>query len=424
MKTKNNYLLFWLSQAISKLGSMMTGYALIIWSYMHTKSVMSVSLLIFFIFAPRALVSIFIGKFIDKYSKKNIIVITDTISALCTLVVVILMFTNRLTINHKYIINVILGIMEGIQFPASAVAIGILVPKHKYGKIGGLISITENLNTVLFPMLATAIMGFAGIEGILLFDIASFLFAILILIFFIDIPDVPVEKKKEEMFSGFKEGFSYLKTHKGILYIIIAMALLNFLSRLSYENILSPMILARSNDSEFALGVVTSLIGLGGILGGLLVATVKLPKNKVKMLFYSAAVSFFLGDLLMAFGQNIYFWGLAAMAASLPIPFTFSAQLVLIYKNVRTDIQGRVFAVRNAMNYIAIMLGILLGGAISEYIFDPFIRGSSGLAYFLRLLVGDTKGSGMALMFICTGIIGLFSCLLLLNNKHIKKLMR
>ena len=37
MKTKNNYLLFWLSQAISKLGSMMTGYALIIWSYMHTK---------------------------------------------------------------------------------------------------------------------------------------------------------------------------------------------------------------------------------------------------------------------------------------------------------------------------------------------------------------------------------------------------
>jgi hypothetical protein len=119
--------------------------------------------------------------------------------------------------------------MEGIQSPASAVAIGILVPKHKYGKIGGLISITENLNTVLFPMLATAIMGFAGIEGILLFDIASFLFAILILIFFIDIPDVPVEKKKEEMFSGFKEGFSYLKTHKGILYIIIAMALLLWL---------------------------------------------------------------------------------------------------------------------------------------------------------------------------------------------------
>ena len=220
------------------------------------------------------------------------------------------MFTNRLTINHKYIINVILGTMEGIQSPASAVAVGILVPKHKYGKIGGLISITENLNIVLFPMLATAIMGFAGIEGVLLFDIASFLFAILIMIFFIKIPDAPAEEKKEEMLSGFKEGFSYLKTHKGILYIIIAMALLNFLSRLSYENILSPMILARSNDSEFALGVVTSLIGLGGILGGLLVATIKLPKNKVKMLFYSAVISFLLGDLMMAFGQNVYFGAL------------------------------------------------------------------------------------------------------------------
>lgn len=58
MKRSNNYLLFWLSQAISELGSMMTVYALIIWSYTQTQSVMSVSLLSFFTFAPKALVSI------------------------------------------------------------------------------------------------------------------------------------------------------------------------------------------------------------------------------------------------------------------------------------------------------------------------------------------------------------------------------
>ena len=120
----------------------------------------------------------------------------------------------------------------------------------------------------------------------------------------------------------------------------------------------------------------------------------------------------------------MYILGLCSYSRQPANPFTFSAQLVLIYNNVETNIQGRVFAVRNAMNYTAIMLGILLGGAISEYIFEPFIRGSFGLAAFLRLLVGDTKGSGMALMFICTGIIGAISCLLFINNRHIKKLMK
>jgi len=424
MKTSKNYLLFWLSQAVSELGSMMTSYALIIWSYTQTKSVMSVSLLTFFTFAPKALVSIFIGNFIDKHSKKNIIMITDTVSALCTLSVCLLLYTNRLSIYHIYIINIVLGFMEAIQSPASSVAIGIIVPKNKYEKISGLMSVSENLNTVLYPMLAAALMGFSSIEAVLLFDIGAFMFAIIIMIFFIKIPEVQLEEDNEEkIFSGFKEGISYLKTNKGIFYIIIGMTLLNFFSRLSYENILSPMILARSNNSEFTLGVVTSIIGLGGILGGLLVSTVKLPKNKVKMLFYSAAFSFLFGDLLMAFGQNVYFWSIAAVAASLPIPFTFAAQSVLIYNNVKTEIQGRVFAVRNAMKFTAIPMGILLGGAISEYVFEPFIHGGSNFAAFLLSLVGDTSGSGMAIMFICTGILGSISCLLLSNNKHIKNLM-
>jgi len=422
IKTSNNYILFWLSQAVSELGSMMTSYALIIWSYTQTQSVMSVSLLTFFTFLPKALVSIFIGNYIDRHSKKIIIMMTDTVSALCSLTVCFLLYTNTLSIYYIYIINIVLGIMEAIQSPASSVAFGIIVPNDKYEKISGLNSISENLNTVLYPVLASSLIGLFGIESVLLFDIGSFIFAIIIMIFFIKIPEVQAEENEGNMLSGMKEGFSYLKINKGILYIIISMTLLNFLSRLSYENILSPMILARSNNSEFTLGVVTSILGLGGIIGGLIVSTVKLPQNKVKMLFYSATFSFLFGDLLMAFGQNIYVWSIAAVAASVPIPFTLAAQSVLIYNNVKTEMQGRVFAVRNAMKFTAIPIAILLGGAISEYIFEPFIHGASNLAAFLRTLIGDTNGSGMALMFIFTGIMGSLSCLLLANNKQVKKI--
>lgn len=422
MKEKKSYLLFWISQAVSELGSMMTSYALIIWAYLQTESVVSVSLLTFFTFAPKALVSIFAGKFIDSHRKKRIIMITDSLSAVCSLAICILIFTGHMQLWYVYMINIVLGFMEALQSPAVSVAFGMIVPKDKYEKMSGMNSITENLNTVLYPMLAAAVMGFMGISGVLLFDIATFLFAITIMIFFIQIPEKKWEKAKEEgMFQGFWEGVAYLKTQRGIFYIILCMAILNFLSRLSYENILSPMILARSN-SQVVLGIVTSTIGIGGIVGGILVSILKMPSNKVKMLFYSAGISFLCGDLLMGLGQNVYAWGIAAVAASLPIPFTFAAQSIIIYTNVRTDMQGRVFAVRNAMKFTAIPIAILLGGVICEFVLEPFVKSSNKFATILLKLVGDTKGSGMALMFLLTGITGLICCMLFVNNKHIKEI--
>jgi predicted MFS family arabinose efflux permease len=197
---------------------------------------------------------------------------------------------------------------------------------------------------------------------------------------------------------------------------------MNFLSRLSYENILSPMILARSNDNELILGVVTSVIGAGGIVGGILVSTLKMPKNKVKMLFYSAAFSFAFGDLLMAFGQNVYVWSIAGIAASLPIPFTMAAQSVLIYTNVREDMQGRVLAVKNAMKFAVIPMGILLGGALSEYLFEPFVNSGTKFSSAIVRLLGNTAGTGMAIMFLCTGITGFASCMLLSRSKRVKEL--
>jgi len=65
------------------------------------------------------------------------------------------------------------------------------------------------------------------------------------------------------------------------------------------------MILARSGGSEYTLGIVSGVLGIGGILGGLLVSLIKLPQNTVKVLYLSAGISFVAGDLLMGLGQNL-----------------------------------------------------------------------------------------------------------------------
>ena len=128
-KKKNDYIIFWLSQAVSQLGSSMTSYALIIWSYKQTHSAMSVSIMTFCSYLPYVLISIFAGSFVDKHTKKRILLISDTIAACCSVAVFVLLSFNALQIWHIYIVNAIVGFMNAFQSPATSVVIGIMVPR-------------------------------------------------------------------------------------------------------------------------------------------------------------------------------------------------------------------------------------------------------------------------------------------------------
>lgn len=65
---------------------------------------------------------------------------------------------------------------------------------------------------------------------------------------------------------------------------------------------------------------------------------------------------------------------------------------------------------RNALQFCAIPPGILLGGFLADYVFEPFMRTENFLTKILHMPVGSGAGSGMAVMFLCTGISGLISC--------------
>ena len=219
-----------------------------------------------------------------------------------------------------------------------------------------------------------------------------------------------------------QEGFRFLHGRKGLLYIMLTMALLNFFSRLTYENILSPMILARSGGNERTLGLVNAVLGAGGILGGILVSCRRWRISPRMEIYGAAALSFLFGDLLMGLGRNGFCWSAAAVAASLPIPFITAGQRVLLYETVPVRLQGSVFGVRNALQFGTIPVGILLGGFLADYVFEPFMRSGMPAAGWLEELVGSGAGSGMAVMFLCTGTLGFLASLITGRSRWIKEL--
>lgn len=84
--------------------------------------------------------------------------------------------------------------------------------------------------------------------------------------------------------------------------------------------------------------------------------------------------------------------------------------------------QGRVFAVRNAVQYSTIPVGIILGGYLADYVFEPFMHGGNGFAVLLEKIVGQGFSSGMAVMFLCTGICGFAVSIMSCFNREIRKL--
>lgn len=417
------YIIFWLSQALSQLGSSMTSFALVLWAYTQNGSAMTVSLMSFFNYMPYIFVSLFAGTFVDNHSKKKIMLVADTIAAVCSAAILTLCMSGNLQISNIYLVNFIIGFMNAFQGPASSVAIGKIVPKEKLSQVSGMNSFSGNLVAVLSPLLAGSLFAMGGLKLILAIDLLSFVFAFLILLFILRIPeDLSRKAEKKSMFAGCAEGFRYLTDNRAIFMIIITMALLNFFSRLTYENILSPMILARSGNNSLTLGIVNAVMGIGGIIGGIIVSTGKVKGNSAKMIYFSALLSFLLGDVIMGIGRNVVFWSFAGLAASLPIAFINAGQMVILYHRVPQEIQGRIFAVRNAIQYSTIPLGILLGGFLADYVFEPFMMTENSVTNILHFIVGTGAGSGMSVMFLCTGVLGALFSLLSYSQKDIRKL--
>lgn len=351
------FIVFWLSQAVSQLGSAMTGYALVLWVYGQTNSALSVSLLTLCSYAPYVLVSVFAGGFVDRHRKKSIMLCADTVAFLCTLLIAALLLLNRLSVPWIYLVNAITGFMNAFQSPASAVANGRLAPQDKLTKMSGLQSISGSAVSLASPMLAAFLMGTFGIASVLLADVGTFLFAAGVLLFFIRIPgDDAVNRVQkrgfETPFAGLREGLAYAAVRT----MILVLAALNFFSRISYENILSPMILSRSGSRQ-VLGLVSGIMGFGGVIGGILAAHLPQPKNLPRRIFLPGILSFLFGDLLVGAGRTPLVWALAAVGGSLPIPVLDSGGQYLLYTHVPKEVQGRIFAVRNAQQFAEIPAG-------------------------------------------------------------------
>lgn len=215
-----DFLILWSTQSISQLGSSITAFALTLWLYEKTGSALSTAALTICSYAPYVLMSIFAGALTDRFDKKKTMLWCDVFAAMCTMVVFVLFRTNSLMVWHLYALNVVSGLMNTVQQPASEVAMTLITPEKYYQKASGLGSLSRSLISILNPLIATALYAFAGLNGVIAVDIGSFLIAFIALLFFIKIPNTK-SNRSESVLNLAKEGIVFLKKNPMIFTLII-----------------------------------------------------------------------------------------------------------------------------------------------------------------------------------------------------------
>ncbi|SFR69851.1 MFS transporter [Anaeromicropila populeti] len=415
----STFLILWITQSFSALGSAMTSFALVIWSYQQQGSALTTSLLTICSYTPYVLFSIFSGALSDRWNKKLTILISDSFAALCSVVVFFFLTTGRLQIWHLYFLNALNGLMNTVQQPSSDVVISLLVPEKYYQKVSGMRSFSNSLVSILTPVIAAALLSITSLQIVILFDLLTFATAFTALLCFVKIPSPSQDNvEKETIIQSARSGLHYLKNNRGILDLILFLAVINFTASI-YNAALPAMVLSRSpGNGELALGMVNTFTGLAALLGSILVTILPTPKSRARIICNSLLFSMSTENFILAFGRSTPVWCLGAVLGWIFIPVMNANLDVLFRSRIPISMQGRVYSVRNTLQFFTIPLGYFCGGILVDKVFEPFMATQLSGSQ-LVILFGSGKGSGAALLFFIIGIIGALSCLPFRADKHI-----
>lgn len=419
--TLKNFYIFIIGQFVSQFGSRMTSYGFTLWIYKTTNSVFYTSLVTLCYLVPEILFNFIAGTLSDKWDKKTVLKVADSFAGVLSFITLILLILGKLKFQYIFIINILLGIADSFQAPTSEVVISLIVSKKDYIKTSGIRSFFKSFLDIFVPILSVSIYALWGLKVIIIIDLMTFIFAYLTLIIFVKIPKLQISNKKESFINDFQLGIKYLLSMKDILALIFFMGFINLIYGI-YSTALAPMVLLRNGNNDFQLGIVTSMIGIAGLVGSTLLKFFPKFKNYSVLLTNIMIFSFGVCNFSLGIGKNYIIWVLGIFLGNVLVPLLLANVDYLTRVRIPIELQGRVFSARNTIQYLFLPVGIFLSGVLNDFIFYPIIKDNYSLMKSLSFLGKNNRELSIALLYIFIGFFGIIGSIIFRNSKNFKEL--
>ncbi len=363
---KNKAIRFLTAQTISLFGSSLVQYAIVWYITLSTSSGKMLTISTLCGFVPQIVISLFAGVWVDRYERKKLIMLSDSIIAAATLVLATAFLAGYRNIWFLFAVLIIRSAGTGIQTPAVNAVLPQIVPQEHLMRVNGINSTLTSLTMFLSPAVSGAILSVAPLEATLFIDVITAVIGVSVT----STVSIPLHKenKGKGIFAlgDIREGFAYLKERALIRRLMLFQIAVLFL--ISPSAFLTPLLVSRTFGQEvWRLTASEMTYSLGMILGGLLITAWGGFKKKLNTTLAAGA---FYGALMLGLGLAPVFavYLLLNLLIGITSPCYNTPITVTIQERVEQGMQGRVFSLMQISTSCALPLGMALFGPAADYV--------------------------------------------------------
>jgi len=403
------FLILWVTQSISVIGSALTYFSTTIWltevrypdPEQKAKLALAVSAMGVVWGVTHILVTPFAGAWADRHDRKTTMIVCDFLNGVISLVLMALILLEMLDVWMLLVImmlTTVVGDFHGSSFDTSY---AMLVPEAQLPRANGLMQTSWSLSSILSPAMAAMLISLpvlarqgeitgsfgtflAGVSSGTAFaigvDVLTFFTASIVPLFlFIPSPrrKDTAEAKQKSVWADIQEGALYIWDRRPMLWLLLTVTAANLF--FAFMSTLRPLVVkfnlapdwtAGGFTFETALAVVSSAIGIGGVIGGLIISAWGGLKERR---LYGVIIFLFLAAICQVIFGFSPWLSVAAGASAVwsgIIPFMNSHTQSIWQSQTPHELQGRVFAVRRVLGQFTYPIGAAIAGAAAG-IFSP-----------------------------------------------------
>ena len=381
---KKNIILFLASQTISLFGSSLVQYAIMWHITLKTQSGVMMTISIICGFLPTFFLSPFAGVWADRYNRKILIILSDSMIAISTLVLAILFFMGYDMLWLLFVMSAVRALGSAVQTPAIGAILPQLVPEDMLTKVNATNGTIQSMVMLVSPMLSGALLTIATIETIFFIDVITAVIAVLVLLLFLHVPVHAKAKEKQttSYLTDMREGVKYIKNHEYVKTFFLFCAVFFLLA--APVAFLTPLQVTRSFGNDvWRLTAIEITFSIGMMVGGGIMAYWGGFKNKVHTMTLSSLI---IGACTFALGIIPNFWIYLIFMAlvGLAMPIFNTPSTVLLQTKVEEDFLGRVFGVLGMISSIMMPLGMIIFGPLADIIKIEWLLMGTGILMFIQ----------------------------------------
>jgi len=388
------FLIIWIGQAFSLLGSQLVQFALVWWLTRTTGSATMLALATLAALLPQILIGPFAGALVDRWSRRRVMIVADIAIALATLGLAVLFWLNVAQVWNIYVLLLIRATGAAFHWPAMQASTPLMVPQKHLSRVAGLNQTLSGLAGILIPPLGALAIEVLPMQGVLAIDVVTALPAIVPLLF-IAIPQPArtitpeAAGRKPSLWADMREGLRFMLSWKALMMLSVVGVMINMLGRAAAS--LAPiLIMQHFKGGALQLGWWQSAAGAGMVIGGLILGIWGGFRRRVVTQMLALILD-----------------GLVIIGIGLSPNEAFRLALVLIFfvgileaivmgvggamfqTIIPPEVQGRVFSLLMSVSQGLAPLGLLVAGPIADALGVSFwyvltgimiaVMGASGL---------------------------------------------